>query len=439
MKHFYFFRFTFLVSLLFTSYVNAQYTAIPDSQFEQHLISQAIDSEGTLDGQVLTSDIAVVSNLDISNSGMSDLTGIEDFTALTTLKATFVTSLTSLDVSGLTLLADLDLSMSFNMNSLIVTGCTGLADLDIRFTNLSALDLSTCISITTIDLYRSSGLQNLDLSGKTSLTSITADESALQTLNVSGCTSLSSININETSVNTLDLTNNTAITSLTIYDAFINSLNLTNCTNLSYMFLQQCNNLSALDLTNCISLTNFNLESNNALSGIDFSSLTNLESVYLSNTSIPDVDLSSNIFLTSVSINNSSTNTLDLRNSHNTNITSFFIYSTNLACVNVDDDVYSTANWTNIDPTIFFDKDCEALSIDENSIASISLFPNPSQNYIRLSGVTQELQYQVYTVTGKTMFSGSIQPNQQIDILNLSKGVYFLQLDNSQTLKFVKS
>ena len=65
--------------LLFSPLVLAQYTSIPDTEFEQLLITQSIDSEGTLDGQVLTSDVATVTSLDISYTSISDITGIQDF------------------------------------------------------------------------------------------------------------------------------------------------------------------------------------------------------------------------------------------------------------------------------------------------------------------------------------------------------------------------
>jgi hypothetical protein len=53
------------ILFLFVSLVNAQYTLIPDTNFEQDLINQNIDSEGTLDGQILTDDINTLESLNI--------------------------------------------------------------------------------------------------------------------------------------------------------------------------------------------------------------------------------------------------------------------------------------------------------------------------------------------------------------------------------------
>lgn len=80
---------TYLVSLLFFICVTGTYsqiTTIPDSNFEQALINLGIDSDGTVNGQVLTTDISGLTTLDISSGipggNIQDLTGIEDFASL---------------------------------------------------------------------------------------------------------------------------------------------------------------------------------------------------------------------------------------------------------------------------------------------------------------------------------------------------------------------
>ena len=76
---------TFLLIVLLSNIIAAQTTAIPDPNFEQALINLGYDT-GTPDGQVLTANINSVTSLEVINKFISDLTGIEDFTALTTLE-----------------------------------------------------------------------------------------------------------------------------------------------------------------------------------------------------------------------------------------------------------------------------------------------------------------------------------------------------------------
>ena len=72
-----------------------EYTYVPDDNFEQELINQGFDNE--LDNLILTSNIDEIMALDVSLSGINDLTGIEDFNSLTFLKC-YDNNLTSLDV-----------------------------------------------------------------------------------------------------------------------------------------------------------------------------------------------------------------------------------------------------------------------------------------------------------------------------------------------------
>ena len=64
--------------------LNAQNTYVPDDKFEQALIDLGYDT--TLDDYVVTANISGVTELDVSNKEISDLTGIEAFTSLTSLE-----------------------------------------------------------------------------------------------------------------------------------------------------------------------------------------------------------------------------------------------------------------------------------------------------------------------------------------------------------------
>ena len=65
--------------------ISSQTTAIPDTAFEQKLIALGIDSDLTVNGQILDSDAAGVNSLNLYFSNISDLTGIEAFTSVDTL------------------------------------------------------------------------------------------------------------------------------------------------------------------------------------------------------------------------------------------------------------------------------------------------------------------------------------------------------------------
>jgi hypothetical protein len=85
------------------------FVIIPDSNFEQKLIDLGIDTDG-LNGKITAANINSITTLDLSNSNIKDLTGIENFTALNTL-----------DCSN-NQLVSLDLSKNINLQILYVTG-----------------------------------------------------------------------------------------------------------------------------------------------------------------------------------------------------------------------------------------------------------------------------------------------------------------------------
>ena len=64
----------------FTSY--AQNVVIPDENFEKALIELGIDSVSEINGQVLKSDVLLVTSLDLTNKNIKDLSGIEEFKSL---------------------------------------------------------------------------------------------------------------------------------------------------------------------------------------------------------------------------------------------------------------------------------------------------------------------------------------------------------------------
>ena len=82
---------TFIILFLFIGQLTAfaQYTAIPDSNFEQALINFGVDSEGTLDGQILTADAESETSLTVVNQNITDLTGIDAFINLTAINVSY--------------------------------------------------------------------------------------------------------------------------------------------------------------------------------------------------------------------------------------------------------------------------------------------------------------------------------------------------------------
>jgi len=130
-----------LLSVLFiSSFTYAQYTTIPDVNFENRLIQLKIDS-GLPDGKVLTANIKTVQTLDVGFSKISNLNGIEDFTELQVLRCSS-NYLTTLDVTKNTKLTVVDCSFN-KLTYLNISNLLLLNGLTCSDNELTSLDISS--------------------------------------------------------------------------------------------------------------------------------------------------------------------------------------------------------------------------------------------------------------------------------------------------------
>ncbi|OEK07655.1 hypothetical protein A8C32_16885 [Flavivirga aquatica] len=79
------------------------------------------------------------------------------------------------------------------------------------------------------------------------------------------------------------------------------------------------------------------------------------------------------------------------------------------------------------------------LSVEEQSnFKNVFLSPNPSNNFIKLSGLVKSENYKVYDYLGKELLRGSIENKEKIDVQNLKNGLYFMKFQNGNIIKFIK-
>jgi hypothetical protein len=113
-------------------------TNFPDENFRAYVGQKSIDADQ--DGFLNQQEIADVKLIDVRYSGISDLTGIGIFTALTYLNCDG-NSLTSLDVSNFTALTELSCNGN-SLTSLDVSNNTALTYLNCSGNSLTSLDFS---------------------------------------------------------------------------------------------------------------------------------------------------------------------------------------------------------------------------------------------------------------------------------------------------------
>ena len=265
-----------------TNGANVQ-TYIPDDNFENYLEANGMGDGIQLNDSINTLSIEMLMYLDVSNQNISDLTGIEDFTVLSTLHC-YSNQLTSLNIS--------------NNTALTFLNCVG--------NQLLSLDVSQNTALTYLQCSYNQ-LTSLDVSGATALTYLGCENNSLPILNISSATALIELHCYNNQLTSLDVNNNTELTQLQCFG----------------------NQLTSLDVSN-------------------------------------------NIALTILRCNDNQLTSLDVRNSNNDSVIDFnTINNPNLYCIDVDDSVWSTANWTfangNIDLQHYFSNNCSgATSIQEH-------------------------------------------------------------------------
>lgn len=176
-------------------------TYVPDDNFEQALIDLGYDS-GPLDDYVPTSNISSVTNLNVYNENISDLTGIEDFINLDVLKCRN-NDLTTLNLSENTLLTEVDCSgnnisslafysnpllekvkcYSNNMSSLNVSYNPSLNYLNCANNDLTSLNVSNNTELITLFCFQNN-IVDLDVSHSPDLNILFCVQNALESLNV---------------------------------------------------------------------------------------------------------------------------------------------------------------------------------------------------------------------------------------------------------------
>jgi hypothetical protein len=417
-----------------------QLTYVPDDNFEQALINLGLDIG--LNNYVVTANIDTLTYLNVSNQGISDLTGIEDFLALTTLGC------------GANQLSSLDLSQN-----------TALTHLSCGYNGISVLDLSQNTALTFLvckDSYvQTLNVQNgnninmtlIDYTDNNNLSCILVDDPLFSENNwpnagawvqismfssgtvssnaffsiccngVYGCygtTYVPDDNFEQALINlgydnyldnyvytanidtitTLDisaqsisyLTGIEDFTALTYLDCSDNGINgspfgggnpwiTTNLPNLTYL---DCSNnyfISMINTTALPSLTFLKCDWNQ-LTFLDLTSNDSLTYLNCSDNQLTTLDLTSNDSLTYLNCSDNQLTTLDVTNGNNINMSGFYTYNnSSLQCIDVDDPVWSNSTWTFSNGNIDSWTSFSGAIINDTTVCNSYIWPFNGQTY----------------------------------------------------------
>ncbi|WP_442909437.1 hypothetical protein [Holdemanella sp.] len=203
-------------------------TNFPDANFRT--VVKKFDTNK--DGSLSDTEIAAVEEIDCSYKAITNLKGIEYFTALKRLNCES-NQLTTLDVSKNKALTYLDCGDN-KLTTLDVSKNTALTEL-ISFKNqLTTLDVSKNTALTELRSFNNQ-LTTLDVSKNTALTYLDCESNQLTTLDVSKNKALTYLDCGDNELTTLDVSKNTTLTELNCKYNQLTSLDLSN-TNIDILY-----------------------------------------------------------------------------------------------------------------------------------------------------------------------------------------------------------
>lgn len=342
----------------------SQNTFVPDDNFEQALIDLGFDV-APLDDLVPTANINTITNLDVNSKSISDLTGIEDFTALEVLNCEN------------NLLSVLD-----------VTNNLSLTQLFCSTNNISSINISPLLDLQ-IFWCLNNRLTTLNTTQNTKLISLVCGNNLLTNLDVTNNPLLNVLVFLNNQISSIDISKNSTLSTLNCSNNFITNLNISNNQNLVNLYC-----------------------SNNQINNINTSQNPLLYIIDLSFNLFEALDLSQNSQLSEIDCSNNNLCTLNIRNGNNNSINAFnFSNNANLNCVVVDN---TTANHSAWQPFLF--TNYVTSQNDCNVFVNIDSF----NDYVGVSYTLPTLNYGAYYTasggTGNTLFAG--------DIINTSQTIY---------------
>lgn len=235
--------------------------SFPDENFRSY-ISENIDENK--DGALSAGEIAAVKTISCADKDISNLTGIEYFTALTELQCDN-NDLTTLDVSKNTALTKLQCYYN-QLTSLDVSKNTALTELQCNNNQLTSLDVSANTSLTSL---RCSGNQLTTLTLNTALTYLNCSSNRLAALDVSRNPGLNTLYCADNDLTTLDVSANAALTLLSCGGNQLTGLDVSKNTALESLICGS-NRFTSLDLSKNTTLKRLDC-SNNQLTNLDLS------------------------------------------------------------------------------------------------------------------------------------------------------------------------
>lgn len=279
-------------------------TNFPDAVFREY-VKDNFDTDNN--GELSVSEMENVTRIDVAETDVADLTGIENFTHLEELDCRMRYTvdggseglINSLDVSQNTALSYLRCCGN-QLSSLDVSKNIELEYLDCGGNQLSSLDVSKNTALRSLGC-DGNQLSSLDVSKNTELEYLSCSSNQLSSLNVDQNTKLRTLQCEGNELNRLNVSQNTALRHLGCTGNKLSSLDVSQNTVLEHLSCS-FNNLSSLNVGQNTVLKELWCD-NNKLNSLDVGQSTGLEKLRCGFNNLCSLDVSQNTNLNNLSCN----------------------------------------------------------------------------------------------------------------------------------------
>ena len=235
------------------------FVAIPDANFKAALVADAaINTNGNSEIECDEAS-AFTGEISVQSASIIDMTGIEAFTSVTSLKCNN-NQITTLDVSNNTELVVLACG-SNQLTTLDVTNNPSLRTLSAFLNQLTTLDLSANTDLDILSLGYNN-LSAIDVSANSDLTLLYLEENMLSSLDISNLSLLELLTVQNNQLGSLDTTNNEFLLELQCWGNQLTSLDLSGNLDLNKLVCSE-NQITTLDLSLNTSLNSLFCQLNN--------------------------------------------------------------------------------------------------------------------------------------------------------------------------------
>ena len=327
-----------LLLLLMTGMAKAQNLTIADANFKSGLIGAGVDTNS--DGIIQVSEALARTELNINNSNIQSVAGIESFVNLESLSLPG-NLIETIDVSKLVKLKQLNLEGN-KLSNLDVAALINLTDLScsrntlttINVLNLSNLTYLSCENntLTDIKINGLSGLKNvycrynnlstINLSGLSSLIVLATDHNpSLASLDLSALSNLQILDIGDCNFSSIDLNNNINLRELYCSHNQLYNLDVTKLSKLEILWMRgnkiYSMNLRGNPMLNWFMCDNTNEPSAYKLYDIYFGDNKNLQFLYVNSNNLQELDLSKLERLSQLNCTDNQLKRLNIKNGSN--------------------------------------------------------------------------------------------------------------------------